>query len=1501
MTTKVKKNKKLTFVRKIFKGILYTACVLFFLFLALLIALNTPYVKDKITRYAVEFLNNKFKTQIAFQSVEVDYFGNVVFHNLSAKDHHNYEFIKIGKVKASTNTLSLIRNTNNITIDELKLTEPVVRVITYKGEDRDNFTIFTKKFKSDKKSTQTFRLNARVDLVNGQLSIVSQNLPKEEQTWLDASHLNVKVPTLKIVDSDVTADVAQFSFDGKRHNENYKIKELSGTIHYSDTDLSFKNLTLESEASLLLGNLTFTRDAEKGFEDFVDRVHWNLDLKDGSRVSGKDIRYFVPIWTSNGVMNLSGKADGVLNNLTLKKAVISGNNTFYSASVLNLKDLIGKDDKKSFSINTQDARLQTSLASLKLWLPKFITEKIPDIVSKFGTANYKGNLSVTKSQVASKGSLISALGSVSVDAVLSDYSSNTPKYKGTLAADNFNLAPLANIQTLGLVTGKITFDGSGFKPENMNTLLDGTINHMVINGKTISSVTAVGSLKNKLFNGHIHSEDPNANLDFEGSFDFSQKMMATNFEAQVRRLNVNYFVSSLKQDMSFSGNMKTSITFSSLEDLAGQVNMEEITLTSQGNPTYFDDIQIKTGNIEGHREVDIYSENMISANIYGNYKLEDVPEMLKNGVGNLLVDYKPKKEFKDQEFTFVLDLQEKLFSLFMLDVNISSGTTITGKYDGNGNQLQAQLISEYVYYKNLKFINPNFYLNTASPDRQFLGSVASFYSGNMQIDSVDLSCYKRNDSLFAATTFRYGKDYPTKFNVNLYQTQEGNDLILGFRPSDIDLTQAKWTINPDFRPDESIARYNLITQKLTLDKIVARSKNAEIDLSGMFQDKGNFNFDLNMQDVDLDDIIPKHLLTGMTFEGIANGTAKVTQTPKEFSPLVKVKIDSLVFNSCPLGDLDMNASYDERQNKYILDSKLTYQGKDNLMAKGVIINEAGKSPQIDMTLSVDKFSIAPIGTFLQSILSNFRGTATGEVEITGDVYSPHYQGVLTMDKVGFKVNYLGVDYQLTQPQDLQVSDGTFLLDIEMKDTNAGTKGRVSGVILTHKFKEWGLDLDCESDRLLVLNTTEKDNDLFYGTVFATAIDKNIDSYCRFSIKGPVQHLEINANARALESRLTVNTSSTTVATDVKYIKFIPEQENTKAPPPKSPTGLVINLTVSADKKSKVQIIIDSQTGDRLEVHGDAEKLKFNMNEAGKITMDGKYTIRENSYYYFQTFLNKTFIIEDGSSIIWDGRGPTTATLDITAGYNAIVTNIGDYLNIPTVPATNVTVLALLKGNLAQPQMTFDVEADASFAVKESLKSKLSTNEERLQQSAGIVLTGGFIAGSMSTGNYTSSAYSMVFKQLTNVINGMSDNINFDVDYVAGSEMSQTSDKLSIVPTVKLSPRFSLIGSINVPLEQKSASDVTTMGGRLDMDVSKKNDKMQIVSVYSQPSTFGIENIMGDYSTNQAKGARVVFKREFNRLRDFFVLSRRRTVNDSVAVKTDTAQADKKSVEKQQQE
>ncbi|MDR2122974.1 MAG: translocation/assembly module TamB [Flavobacteriaceae bacterium] len=1475
---------------RLVRGVLYTSCFLLFLFISVIVIINLPPVKEKIAKTGIDFLNKKFKTQISVKSVEVDLFGNLIFHEAAVKDHHNYDFIKADELKAYVNTASLLENllikrVNDFQINQLRLVDPVVKVITYKGENRDNFSIFVTKFKSKKpKSNKYYRLGGRLDLINGQLSIVNRNSPDGDQIWLDATELNLKVSTSEITNPEIKVTVEQLNFKGKRHKENYIVNQLSGIVYFSNTELSFKDLILESDTSLLFGSLSFTFAERNDMSKFKDKVTWNLDLKEGSKISGKDIRYFVKNWDSNSVINASSKVRGTLNNLTLINPILSVENTFYSGSDLLLKNLVTPNTAKSFSIETKKTHLQTSYASLKSWIPKFISNKIPEIISNFGTTNYTGDFSIDANRILVNGNMISSVGNVRADAKLTDYSSPKIQYEGWIETDHLNLAPFTKSSAIGSVTSKIHLNGTGLSWDYLDTRFDAQLTDMEINGKSISYITSAGVLNNKIFKGEIYTNDENADFNLEGNIDFSKKTIQTNFKADIKNLNVGYFIPVINKNTLFKGIVKTDIQFSSIDDLAGQINVDSITLTKEGKPADYNDILIKTDFENENRNLDIFSPNMITANIYGKYKLTDIPIMLEEGIGNLLVNYKPKKKFDHQEFSFILDVQKNLFDLLMLDVNLSPGTTITGRYIGEGNQLQAQIISEYIYYKNLKLSNPNIFLNTADSLRQFMGSLSSLNINNTRIDNINFSGFKKNDSLFASTNFYFGKDKESQinFDLNAYQTRIENDLIFGFKPSEIDLIPEKWTLNPDFNPDEAIAKYNVITNKLTVEKIELRSEESEIMVSGEYTSKDDYNFDLNFTEVKLKKLLPKNFLKNMSFEGLANGTAKIHKDSQEFKPLVNIDIEGLKFNHQSLGDLFMDAQYDVEEDKYLIDTRLIESGEERFLAQGYIKNEPGKPTQLNVDLTADKMNIAPIGSFLQNVFSKFRGNATGNVQITGDLTNPKYQGLVTMSQVGFTVNFLGVDYQLTKDQDLQISDGVFFFDnIELKDTEKKTKGTVFGPLITKNFSEWGMNLDFSTDKLLVLNTGMKENDMFFGTVYAAGA---------FSITGSTASgIEISATATALEgSSLTINSNSTTNATDISFIKFLPEKpKEEEGEDVKPPVGLSIRADVTADNRSVVNLIINQETKDRIEVRGETKHLKFNMYKSGIITMDGTYTITGESKYYYNMFVNKNFTIAPGSTIRWENRGPSEPYLNnIRATYTKLVSNIGDYLGISTVPATDVTVTALLTGYLSKPGIVFDIEADASSSIRDQLNTKLNNNEgEKYNQVVGIVVFGSFLSDKMGGSSYTSSVYDIVLKQLTSVINNISGSFSLDANFNAGSKVDNTSDRISLGPTVQLNRRLSIVGSVNMPLEQKSAADVWTYGGKLDYDISKSSDKSLIMSAFSKPSTFGLETslLANSGANNQAYGGGILYKKSFNSLSDLF-RKKKKEKTDSISVK-----------------
>src|SRR5690606_24055030 len=107
-----------------------------------------------------------------------------------------------------------------------------------------------------------------------------------------------------------------------------------------------------------------------------------------------------------------------------------------------------------------------------------------------------------------------------------------------------------------------------------------------------------------------------------------------------------------------------------------------------------------------------------------------------------------------------------------------------------------------------------------------------------------------------------------------------------------------------------------------------------------------------------------------------------------------------------------------------------------------------------------------------------------------------------------------------------------------------------------------------------------------------------------------------------------------------------------------------------------------------------------------------------------------------------------------------------------------------------------------------------------------------------------------------------------MDYVAGSELSSTSDRLKGMLRVDLSPRWTCNGTVAVPVENTYPGDTTTCEAEVQCDVSPKMQKRIVVSFFTRPANFGVQNV-GGVNNFQSFGAGIVYKTTFDRFSEIF--------------------------------
>jgi hypothetical protein len=256
----------------------------------------------------------------------------------------------------------------------------------------------------------------------------------------------------------------------------------------------------------------------------------------------------------------------------------------------------------------------------------------------------------------------------------------------------------------------------------------------------------------------------------------------------------------------------------------------------------------------------------------------------------------------------------------------------------------------------------------------------------------------------------------------------------------------------------------------------------------------------------------------------------------------------------------------------------------------------------------------------------------------------------------------------------------------------------------HFFKNTEFDnIRLETNRMLVLNTTKKDNSQFYGKVIGKA---------KMTINGNEDNITMNISGEPStrdSSHIYIVSGSSIESGTIDYIDFIQfgnkMEERYKT---KSATNVLVNMELTANPSCKIDVVLDETTGDIIKGEGTG-LLKISVGNREPLTINGRYDITKGEYTFnFQTFLKKYFTVNSGS-LIWDGD-PYKAKIDIQAEYLATKVNFNSLANTQTVnplysafnQRADLRVVARLTETLLKPTIDFELLLPAGSPITDFL-------------------------------------------------------------------------------------------------------------------------------------------------------------------------------------------------------
>jgi hypothetical protein len=1234
--------------------------------------------------------------------------------------------VAMDKLQVDADSMSLAKKI--IAINNIVLDHPIFYQSDYTGNRPETTTPAKKSVKVSfpelyKWNNEGWLVNVKsIHVTNGsfQNEKETERLPYADR--FDGQHLLFAAITGDIKNIQFAKDTLIATINlATKEKSGFEVKKIAALVKFTPEMMEFNNLDLVTNYSRL-GNYyamryeSFNRD----MSDFLHSVHLQGKFNN-SKVSSDDIAFFAPeVKSWNRVFDITGNAKGTIDNLAAKNMLIKSGNTVVDGEIA----LRGLPDISNTFIDFKSNQLNTNYTDLVTLIPTL--KNVTEIqLKKLGNISFKGNYTGFINDFVTYGTISTGLGNIVADLNMKLPDNRPATYSGKISSSGFNLGQFVNAESLGNIALDGNIIGSGFTLKDLKAGFKGNVKQMEFSGYNYSNISIDGSFDKQIFTGHGSVNDPNLKIDnFNGSVSLVGKEAAFNFDAVLEKSNLKklHFTN---QDFSLDGHFNLNFTGNNIDKFLGTARVYNATLRHDSTQLSFDSLTLKS-YITDNKKYLSFQSNEMEGNVTGNFKILELPDAFKVFLNRYYPAYikKPTYTVSDQNFSFKIKTKEVDQYVQLIDDKLKGFNY--AEFNGD-----------------LKLAKNELHINATIPqfeyDKKIFSdlSVQSFGNFDSLFTKITAGNILLNDSLrFPGTTLtvRSHNDFSAiQLKTSANKTLNGAELnatvktltdgaTIHFSPSSFIVNDKKWQLEKDGE---------LTIRKAYIDasevKFFQGDQSITFSTEPAEDGTDNTNVVAKLKKVNIDDFAPL-FLKEPRLEGVLTGTVTLQDPFGKPVVLYDATAENLRMDDKLLGKAILNGSVN------------TYTGliksSGNVEGKLYKFNIDGSynykidtlANNLNFDFAAERFDISLLNNYLGSIFSDMRGNAVSNLKMSGGKDHTYLTGDVTVSDGSLKVNYTQCRYNFTNETILFNPDEIDLGILQLKDTLNNT-GTVSGKMHHHLFDDFDFEgLRFETGKMLLLNTTVKDNSDFYGKVIGHAT---------MTLNGPVSDMKmkiVGEPSNLDSSHIYLPTGSSRETGVIDYIEFTQFGKKMEESRSKTGTNISVDMDLRANPSCKIDVILDEVTKDVIKGQGNG-LLNIKVGTKESPTIRGRYDITEGEYkFIFQTFLQKYFTIKKGSSIIWNGD-PYQALININAEYlapnvdlSSLATSRGKFNQ-----KSDLSIIAHLTNTLKQPEINFEfiLPKDNDYSkdpiVQENLKKFTKDPNEMNRQVASLLLFNSFIS------------------------------------------------------------------------------------------------------------------------------------------------------------------------------
>lgn len=1433
------------------------------LYTAIVILLHIPFIQTFVGERVADALCHKFGTKVSIGRVDLGFVNRLIIDDTEMQDQQGKQMLRVSRISVKIDLLALANGEIEITSAQFFGLQANLYKAT--ADSKPNFQFVVDSLASKDTTKQKTPLNLQINSLiirNGSVSwrVLSRayNSGKFSPDNINAHNISAHIIINLLTDDSLNVKVKRIALEERC---GFKLKTLSLHAIYGPNGASISDFNLELPSTLIQSEKISASFQKKEGKIEMPSLKFNGSIN-APRISLADIAGFVPkLSATKEPISIKVNFNGSGDQIAVTRLELA--NEKHSLQLIANGGIKNYMEKMSWFANVSE--LSANHEAIASIVATATGKDVPAVVTRIGDISLSGHAYGDKNRLTANAKLATSLGDIKL--ALNKSSKNI---KADIETKGLDVGKLADNKTLGHVSANLNIHGTS----KDNLAAAGRVYNFDFNGYKYHDIQLNASYRNKIVEGKIGIDDPNADIDVNGLLNIASKTPLLKVEASVNNFAPHALGLTPKwQSTAFAANINCDIKGNNINNANGMVEVSNFKMQSPENEYALNNVTVKTG-FEGENHYLNLESDFGTVNINGQFNYNTIARSALNMVASKLptipgLTRQPQKEHNDFTINASISDTQWMKNLLGIPLEIHRPLNINGELDDKREKIDLWCDVPSFTYNGNRFRDA--FINIESPSDTLKADIRIKKLANKgKFIALNLRAGASDNHLNTSLSFSNNDRHPLKGVINastVFAKDDGvSTAYIDVLPSRATIGDTTWQVAP------SAIVYS--KNRLKVDGFSISHDNQMLAINGTATKSLEDSLLVTLNDIDVSYVLNLVNFHSVDFFGMASGEARVAGAFNG-KPLLTadLQVKDFKFESGRMGTLYANVNYDVDEGRINIGAIAQDEDGRHTDINGYV---SPKHNYIDLGIDAHRTRAEFMESFCGSFMDNVDADINGKLNVVGPLNNINLVGKAVVNG-SVRMTALNTTYWMRNDSVTFVPDEIKFKGDTIYDRN-GNIGIMTGSVYHQHLTNLSYDLGIKAKNLLAYDTHSFGENTFYGTAYVTGDCK---------IKGRSGEVTIDINAVPEKNSILVyNVADQTAIGSSDFISWKNhdvanndsidnDEDDNKVD---ISTNIRLNFLINCNHNATLKLLMDEKTGDYITLNGDGV-LRATYFNKGTFDIYGNYIVDHGVYKLtIQNIIKKDFLFQKGGTISFGGD-PYNASLNLKALYILNSVSLAD-LNIGHSFSNNnvrVNCLMNITGTPNAPKVDFDLDMpNMSNDVKQMVYSLLNAEEEKNQQVLYLLAVGRFMAQNSNNASqgdapqYSQTSLAMqsflsgtISQQLNSVLNNVinSNNWNFGANISTGTEGFNNAEYEGLLSGSMLNNRLLFNGQFGY---RDNPNATTSFIGDFDLKYLLFPNGNLAINVYNKTN----DRYFTRNSLN-TQGVGVVMKKDFTKFSDLF--------------------------------